>query len=123
MQKRKKTGIDWCERRMIRKLYMDHSVRVRLDQEERRSMRSGRGVRQGCCLSPILFKYLTKKALEGCGHSKIGKVIRTVKYANEILLVAKEETVLQRMDDRLIEIGRCYGMEMLWGEGGRGELR
>jgi hypothetical protein len=27
-------------------------------------------------------------------------------------LLAKEETVLQSMIDRLIEIGRCYGMEM-----------
>jgi hypothetical protein len=26
--------------------------------------------------------------------------------------MAKEETVLQGMIDRLIEIGRCYGMEM-----------
>ena len=27
-------------------------------------------------------------------------------------LMAKEETVLQGMIDKLIEIGRCYGMEM-----------
>jgi hypothetical protein len=26
--------------------------------------------------------------------------------------LAKEETVLQGMNDRLIEIGRCYGVEM-----------
>ena len=28
------------------------------------------------------------------------------------MLLAKEETVLQGMIDRLTEIGRCYGMEM-----------
>jgi hypothetical protein len=28
------------------------------------------------------------------------------------VLLAKEETVLQNMTDRLIGIGRCYGMEM-----------
>jgi hypothetical protein len=27
-------------------------------------------------------------------------------------MLAKEETVLQGVIDRLIEIGRCYGMEM-----------
>jgi hypothetical protein len=28
------------------------------------------------------------------------------------VILAKEEAVLQGMSDRLIEIGRCYGMEM-----------
>jgi hypothetical protein len=35
-----------------------------------------------------------------------------VKYADDLVLLAKEETVLQSMIDRVIEIGRCYGMEM-----------
>jgi hypothetical protein len=35
-----------------------------------------------------------------------------VKYAEDIVLLAKEETVLQGMIDRRIEIGRCCGMEM-----------
>ena len=38
--------------------------------------------------------------------------IQTVKYADDIVLMAKEETVLQGMIDKLTEIGRCYGMEM-----------
>ena len=80
-------------------------------------MKIGRGVRQGRCLSPILFnlysEYLTKEALEGLGDLKIGgQIIHTVKYADELVLLAKEEKVLQDMIDKLIEIGRCYGMEM-----------
>jgi hypothetical protein len=35
-----------------------------------------------------------------------------VKYAGDLVLMAKEETVLQGMIDKLIEIGKCYGMEM-----------
>jgi hypothetical protein len=49
------TGIDWCERILISKLYMDQSVKVRLDQEVTKNVKIGRGVRQGCCLSPHLF--------------------------------------------------------------------
>ena len=50
------SGIDWSERRLISKLYMDQRVKVRLDRRETRSVQIGRGVRQGCCLSTILFK-------------------------------------------------------------------
>jgi len=40
------------------------------------------------------------------------KIIQTVKYADDLVLMAKEETVLQGMIDKLIDIGSCYGMEM-----------
>jgi hypothetical protein len=32
---------------------------------------------------------------------------------NDLVLLGKEENVLQDMIDKLIEIGGCYGMEML----------
>jgi hypothetical protein len=35
-----------------------------------------------------------------------------VKYADDFMLLAKEETVLQGMTDRLTENGKCYEMEM-----------
>jgi len=117
MQILKETGIDWCERRLISKLYMAQHIKVRLNQGETRNVKTGRGVRQGCCLSPILFNLynecLTMEALEGFGDFKIGKqIIHTVKYAHDLVLLAKEEMVLQDMIDKLIEIGRCYGMEI-----------
>jgi hypothetical protein len=38
--------------------------------------------------------------------------MQTVKYADDLVLMAKEETVLQGMIDKLIEIGKCYDMEI-----------
>ena len=69
------------------------------------------------CLSPILFNLysecLTKEALDGLRDSNIGgQIIQTVKYADDLVLMAKEETVLQGMIDKLIETGRYYDMEM-----------
>jgi hypothetical protein len=66
---------------------------------------------------PILFIFysecLTKEALEGFGDFRlVGQVIHTVKYANDFVLLARKEAVLQGMIERIIEIGRCCGMEM-----------
>ena len=96
---------------------MAQSVKVRLNRGETRSAKIGRGVRQGCCLLPILFNLysecLTKEALQGCGDFKIGRqIINTLTYADDLVLLAKEGKVLQDMFNKLIEIGGCYGMEM-----------
>jgi hypothetical protein len=71
-----------------------------MDQVDTRSVKIGRGVRQGCCVSPNLFnlysEYLTKEALENLEDLKSGgQEIRTVKYANYFVLLVKKETMLQ----------------------------
>jgi len=109
MQIIKGTGIDWRERRLISNLYMAQSVTVRLNRGKTRSVKSGRGVRHWCCLSPVLFNLysecLIKEVLEGFGDFKIyGKIIRTVKYADDLVLLAKEEKVLQDMIDKLLKL-------------------
>jgi hypothetical protein len=84
---------------------------------ETRREKFGSSVRHGCCLLLILFnlysEYLTRVALERLGDFKIGgQIIHTMKYADDLVLLAKEKKVLQDMIGKLIEIGRCYGMEM-----------
>ena len=61
-------------------------------------------------MSPILFNLysecLTKEALEALGDFSIGgQIFQTVKYVDELVLMAKEETVLQGTIDKLIETG------------------
>ena len=50
--------------------------------------------RQGCCLSPILFNLysesLPKEALDGLGDFIGVQIIQTVKYADDLVLMAKE---------------------------------
>jgi hypothetical protein len=96
---------------------MDQGVKVRLDQGVTRSVKTGRGVRQGCCLSPLSFnlysEYVTQEAFEGLGDFEVGgQIISMVRYADDLVLLAKEETILQSMIDKLIEVGRRYDMEI-----------
>ena len=95
----------WRERRLISNLCKAQTVKVQLNQGETRSVKIGRGVRQGCCLLPILFnlysEYITKEALDGFGDFKIGgQIIHTLKYADDLVLLAKE--VLHDMTDKPI---------------------
>jgi hypothetical protein len=55
---------------------------------------------------------LPRKLWKGLETKIGGQIIHTVKYADDLVLLAREEKVLQDMIDKLIEIGRCYGMEM-----------
>ena len=107
MQILKKNGINWRERRLISKLYLVGNVKVQLDQEKTKIVKIGREVRQGFCLSPIVFnlysEYFNKKALE---ELKTGiQVICAMKYTDGLVLMAKEERGLRSKIDRLIEIG------------------
>jgi hypothetical protein len=77
----------------------------------------GREVRQGYCLLPTLFnlysEYLNTEALEGILDFRTGgKVIRSEKYADDLVLLAKKEAVLQCMGEIQNETERSYGKEI-----------
>ena len=58
-------------------------------------------------------EYLTSEPLAGSEHFKIGQLIRTVKYANDLGLQAKKGTVLQGITDILTEIEKRYKIKLL----------
>jgi hypothetical protein len=58
-------------------------------------------------------EYLTKEYLEEFEDFKIGEqILCNLKYADDLVLLAKEEMVLQGTIEGLIDVRRCYGMEM-----------
>jgi hypothetical protein len=75
-------------------------------------VKTGRRIAQGCCLTPSLFNVysecLPHEVLKWFQYFKTDQVIRTVKQADKLVLQPKEQSVLQGMTDRLIEIGRYY---------------
>ena len=67
---------------------MGQRVKLRLNQGETESVKIGRGGRQGCCKSPILFnlygEYLMEDALADVGDLKIGgRIINKVRFSDD----------------------------------------
>jgi hypothetical protein len=89
-------------------------LKVQMDQGEIRDVKTGRRVAQGHCTSPISFNlysgYLSKKAPEGLRTG--APIINTVKYADDLVLLAKKGTILQGMTDRPVEFERRNGTEI-----------
>ena len=91
-------GADWRDRRMISELYRNQEAVVRIAGGESDPSIIGRGVRQGCPLSPLLFTIYTemmmKEALENVeeGIRVSGDIIKDVKYADDQGMVANAET-------------------------------
>lgn len=101
MQILKNTGTNWRKRRLIGKFYMGQNVKIRVGQGDTRGVKTGRGVRQGHCFrrfssSYVMQRYRAKEAVAGTGDFKIGgKLIRFVKYAYDLLLLANKESAVQ----------------------------
>jgi hypothetical protein len=56
---------------------------------------------------------IKQETLEGSGLFKIeGEVIWTVKFADDLVLLAKEEVMLQGTVDRLIETAKWYTVKL-----------
>src|ERR1043165_833317 len=63
MRALRRMGVDWRDRRLIGSLYMGQQVRIRIEGEYSEPGKIGRGVRQGCPLSPILFNIYIEEVI------------------------------------------------------------
>lgn len=111
-------GVDWKDRRLIRNLYMEQAAVIRIDGELSEPGIIGRGSRQGCPLSPLLFNIyieeLVREALENVntGVKVGGRLIQAVRFADDQAMVADSLKGLQEMMNRLNETSEKYGMKI-----------
>lgn len=118
MEVLKKIGVDWRDRRMISSLYMKQSVTVRVAGECSEPSLVGRGVRQGCCLSPLLFNvYAEMMMLEAMeeieeGVKVGGKLLKDIRFADDQGMVAGSELGLQKLMDGLVRAAKQYDMKI-----------
>ena len=114
----KDLGIDWRDRRLICELYMKQEAVVRIMNEESEPCTIGRGVRQGCTLSPLLFSIFAERMVaEGLDNINEGvnvgeELVTDVRFADDQGMVAETEKGLQKIMDSLNEISQKYGMKI-----------
>ncbi|KAJ4446534.1 hypothetical protein ANN_13230 [Periplaneta americana] len=91
-------------------------VKVRIEEMSEGS-EIGRGVCQGCPLSPILFNIyledLVKKGFQNMGGVKVGgRRIKSIRFADDMVLLTEEEMILNDMRLELNDSCEQYGMKI-----------
>src|SRR5688572_16320934 len=100
-------GVDWRDRRFIGNLYVGQQMTIRIDGEYSVPGKVGRGVRQGCPLSPLLFNIyleeLVREAAEDLeeGIKFGGRWITALRFADDQAMISRSQEGLQAMMDRL----------------------
>ena len=95
---------------LLRNLYMGQEATVRTGYGTTDWFKIGKGIRQGCILSPCLFnlyaEYIMRKA--GLGESQAGikiarRNINNLRYADDTTLMAESEEELRNLVMRVKE--------------------
>src|SRR5687768_13392938 len=103
---------------MYVKLYQGQKAAVRVAGVVSDWFKIGKGVRQGCVLSPHLFNIVSeifmKKALESFKGGIIigGRKISNLRYADDIVLLASTMQELQELIDRITAVGKEYNLHI-----------
>jgi hypothetical protein len=97
---------------------MNQKAVVKIQQEFLDESEIGRGVRQGCCMSPLLFNIYAEammmEAMEGVEEGiKIGgKLLKDVRFADDQGMIAGSEFGLQKIMDGLYTTALKYDIKI-----------
>jgi len=99
----------------IKCIYRNTKIRIKFNDGITEPIHINKGVRQGCCLSPVLFNiYINKIIQEFKTAIKNGiqlnnrKLVNTILYVDDQILMAISEDDLQTMAHHLNLIARKY---------------
>ncbi|GFO40402.1 endonuclease-reverse transcriptase [Plakobranchus ocellatus] len=98
--------IDGKDLRVIRNLYWDQTASVRIEAEHSNFKPIKRGMRQGCVMSPGLFKLYSEiilRNLNGISGLQIdGENLNGPRYADDTVSIAESGELLQKLLDTAV---------------------
>ena len=102
---------------LIESLYKDQKSAIRLSSGCTDFFHNGKGVRQGCILSPELFncytEMITRLALnEEDGVCVGGRRVSNLRYADDTVLLAESAENLQRNLNRMVKVSEEHGLHL-----------
>ena len=91
---------------LLRNLYADEKATVKTGQGITDWFQTGKGVCQGCILSPCLFNLCTEYIMRNAGLDEAqaaikiaGRNINNLRYADDTTLLAESEEKLESLDE------------------------
>ena len=103
---------------LLRNLYADQEATVRTGHGTTDWFQIGKGVRQGCILSPCLFnlyaEYIMRNELDDAqaGIKIAGRNINNLRYADDITLMAESEEELKSLLMKVKEESEKIGLKL-----------
>ena len=104
---------------LLRNLYAGQEATVRTGPETTDWFQIGKGVRQGCILSPCLFNLYAEHIMRNAGldEAQAGikiarRNISNVRYANDTTLIAESEEELNRLLMKVKEESEKIGLKL-----------
>ena len=120
-----KVGLSEKTVNIVRSMYVDTKARYGLRNIETDWVKSERGIRQGCILSPILFSMYTRtlavrlrrvNAEVRVGRDKVWMLL----YADDVVVMSDSAEELQSLLDVVDEYGRDFGVNFSSGKKKKG---
>ena len=104
---------------LLRNLYTGQEATVRTGHTTMDWFQIGKGVRQGCILSPCLFNLYTEYIMRNAGLDEVqagikiaGRNINNPKYADNTTLMAESEEELKSLLTRVKEESEKVGLKL-----------
>ena len=104
---------------LLRNLYARQEATARTGHGTRDWFQIGKGVRQGCILSPCLFNFYAEYIMRNAGLKKVqtgvksaGRNINNLRYADDTTLMAESEEELKRLLMRVKEESEKVGLKL-----------